>query len=251
MLWTSSVDHKDTTYFNGNVRWLMDVVPDKKEAFENLKSEVDWKEMIWRTGRRLPRLCKSSVQTTPIGSIIYAWVKDFFQKTMGIDCHISDIFGNNYRNGEDYLPDHSDNYSSFNGRGYHVVSLSFGAKRLFRFKEGGKVSGPKFYLDAGDILIFSPEQNKRTTHGIPKQNVDIGQRINLTCFCHFEKGNPYTAKFHRDKIPSLSIEEPVGMDCSMDFEEIDFKSFLSPNDVDFDDIDVEMMEAIINSLSEF
>ena len=208
----------DTVAFNNNVRYLSAVVPDAHHVFEQLRDQVNWETIIWdRTNRALPRLCARSIQETVPGAIVADWVEKFFEQSFhdpkldstGIRCIVDDVFENRYRNGNDWLPDHSDQY----GEDTHVVSLSFGATRLFRFSQGTVVE-PKFYLKEGDMIIFSPQQNVDYKHGIPKQAQTKEERINMTIFCRFPgmieenrgqgpRGNPYTAVFKRDCIPPL------------------------------------------------
>lgn len=194
----------DTTAFNSNVRYLSAVVPEAHQVFEQLRDGVNWETIIWgRTNRALPRLCARSIQETVPGAIVADWVENFFRTSFqGVRCIVDDVFGNRYRNGNDWLPDHSDQY----GEDTHVVSLSFGATRLFRFSQGTVVE-PKFYLKEGDMIIFSPQQNVDYKHGIPKQAQVEEERINMTIFCRFV-GDPYTAPFKRECIPPL-LAPPV------------------------------------------
>lgn len=191
-------DKLDQVAFDGNVRYLKAAIPDSERIRESLDRTLPWQVLKW--GPRqvpLPRLCAYAVENHEIGRLVTQWISNFFRQTMGIECLISGIFGNRYRNGNDYLPDHRDAY----GDDVHVVSLSFGATRLFRFSKGGVVT-PKFYLENGDIIIFSPQQNVTHTHGIPKQKQITDERINLTLFCQFQ-GDPYTCAFDRTKIPTF------------------------------------------------
>lgn len=187
----------DVKAFDGNVRYLKGVIPDTRNLKERLEGTLVWQTIQWKNTGPLPRLCSYAVEGEEIGQVLSDWVVRFFKETMGVDCSIIGIFGNRYRNGNDYLPNHKDRY----GDGIHVVSLSFGATRLFRFSKG-TVMSPKFYLEDGDMIIFSPQQNKDYTHGIPKQAQIKEERINLTFFCSF-RGNPYTTDFRREKIPSV------------------------------------------------
>jgi hypothetical protein len=191
----------DQVAFDNNVRYLKAVIPDSARIRERLDQSLPWQELKWGPRQvTLPRLCAYAVEEREMGQLITQWVCNFFRQTMGITCLVGGIFGNRYRNGNDYLPDHRDAY----GDDVHVVSLSFGATRLFRFSKGGVVT-PKFYLENSDMIIFSPQQNITHTHGIPKQAQIKEERINLTLFCRFE-GNPYSSAFDRTKIPSFEHE---------------------------------------------
>lgn len=202
----------DIIAFDNNVRHFVGVIDEnlRKWYFNELNSQVNWKTIKWSTGNNLPRLCCHSIEDYEIGEILKTWIQNFFHTKLGVTCEIINIFGNKYRNGEDYLPDHRDDYEipsvkindndiTPNGKiGLHVVSLSFGATRLFRFKQNNQVVTPKFYLSDGDMIIFSPNQNKNYTHGIPKQKQITEERINLTCFCLFTGSDPYTEKYDKN-----------------------------------------------------
>lgn len=185
----------DSKHFNDQVRHIKKIIPNANQLFQELQ-KLPWQEIIWgRTGRKLPRLCLGAVEQHPIGAKIRTWVQNFFLETMGVRCTVQGIFGNHYRTGKDWLPDHKDDYEDGEGEALHVVSLSFGATRTFRFVG----MQPSFNLEEGDIIIFSPAQNAQAKHGIPKQTGVANARINLTCFCTFDGNNPYTS----DIIPAL------------------------------------------------
>ena len=197
-------DNDKTVSFDGNVRYFKGVIPNTEYLFEELQ-KLEWQEIGWGpTQRKLPRLCFGDVGQTPIGGLIQSWLVEFFRYTMSVYCEVTSIFGNNYRNGNDYLPDHRDEYND-GEVDLHVVSLSFGVSRLFRFRNTNVVT-PKFDLSDGDLFIFSPKMNRDYKHGIPKQSQIIGQRINLTCFCKFA-GDPYTTPFAKSEIPSLPFAQ--------------------------------------------
>ena len=158
---------------------------DTTKTFEFLlNDECNWSQILWKTGRYLPRLCCPDMMQYESVKQIKEWLEKFLLDKYGIKCHIVNIWGNKYRNGDDYLPDHRDSYGEL-----HVLSLSLGATRNFHFKKDNKID-TKFSLENGDILIFSPEQNMLYTHGISKQTSVKQERINLTCFCTFEN-SPY------------------------------------------------------------
>lgn len=189
-------------YQSDGVRLLRQSIPRAEEIFEQLKL-LSWQKVIWgKTNRPLPRLCLGEIQFLPLGRQIVQWLTSFFFETMGVKCQVYGIFGNNYRTGSDWLPDHRDNYD-VEGAKLHVVSLSFGATRQFHFVDSNSGKMENFDLNSGDIIMFSPEKNHRSKHGIKKQPKVEGQRINLTCFCLFPEGNPYTAEFIDALIPPI------------------------------------------------
>lgn len=187
----------DKILFNNQVRYITNAIPEHQLIFNNLNN-LPWHEIMWKTGRSLPRLCLHSVEVFPVGNMMRQWVELFFFETMNVGCKVMSIFGNHYRDGKDWLPDHRDSYD-MNGMQLHVVSLSFGVTRTFRFAG----MGPSFELSGGDMIMFSPAHNAISKHGIPKGTTINGSRINLTCFCLFQ-GDPYSSPFIRELIPKIN-----------------------------------------------
>lgn len=186
-----------------HVVYLPKVIPEASFLYTRLQEEVKWQEIVWRQGRKLPRLCAPSVwMTSEVGMLLHSWVREFFLCGYGVNVEISDIFANYYRNGNDYLPHHRDQYDDL-----HVVSLSFGATRTFSFQPSvqkgitpsGNEKNKSFELGEGDVIIFDPYTNQHYTHGIAKQPGVKTGRINLTCFVRFDK-LPYGLPFLKDQI---------------------------------------------------
>lgn len=175
-----------------HIAYFPKVFPDSLVFYERLRTEVRWAPKMWTNGP-LPRLCCHSVQEYPVGAIVVKWLQNFFQVNLGCKMELLDVFGNYYRNGNDYLPQHPDDYSR-PGVEVHVVSISFGTKRRFTFNNGrrGKVVA-SYALESGDVIVFDPYMNKHYTHGIAKRDTIKTGRINMTCFVTFE-GLPYGKK---------------------------------------------------------
>lgn len=170
--------------FSDHVSYFEGAFEEHKDFYPRLQKEIDWQTIQWRT-KPLPRLCRHSVQQFPVGHLIVKWLEAFCSNNLGVNALVHDVFGNYYRDGNDYLPDHHDNYST-NEIAMHVVSISFGVPRRFNFKEGGRVA-QGFKLKGGDVIIFDPYMNKNYTHGIAKTPGLNEGRINLTCFVSFDK----------------------------------------------------------------
>lgn len=177
-----------------NVRYLPKVIPNTDDIYEQLQKQVEWQVILWGpTKRILSRLCSNKIGESQIAQVLSKWVEQYFYQCMGIQCTIEGMFGNRYRNGLDWLPDHKDNYGDL-----HVVSLSFGVTRKFHFKKNNTITN-EYDLQNGDMIIFSSHNDY--IHGIKKQPNVLGERINITIFCRFI-GNPYTATIHHSLIES-------------------------------------------------
>jgi len=170
---------------------LKEVFPEHLDFYKRLKEEIPWHKVPWRHGT-LPRLCCHGVQKFEVGAIIAKWLEVFCLQNLKCEVKINDVFGNYYRNGNDHLPHHRDNYTSKDGTKLHVISISFGATRIFEFKSDN-VTAFRQPLNSGDILFFDPFMNENYTHGINKL-AHVEGRINLTCFVSYPKLLPYGMK---------------------------------------------------------
>lgn len=86
-----------------------------------------------------------------------------------------------YRDGKDYIGWHNDR-EAISPPLNHVVSISFGASRKFRFRRIGDTKGWKheFNLNSGDMLYMYGECQQIYKHTVPKQLRIKDGRINLT-----------------------------------------------------------------------
>jgi len=173
---------------NNSVLHIQNGVEKADIWFPKLQQELKWQEIMWGpTNRKLPRLCCPDIHMTSIGQEIIVWLKNFFLANFNTNIEIFGIWGNHYRNGNDYLPLHRDQYGDLD-----VISLSFGAKRKFDFvpsKTGEKKI--TYYLEHGDIIGFGNEMHKEYKHGISKQTSVKTARINLTVFVRYIGKKPY------------------------------------------------------------
>ncbi|MFL0352303.1 alpha-ketoglutarate-dependent dioxygenase AlkB [Xanthomarina sp. GH4-25] len=87
---------------------------------------------------------------------------------------------NLYRNGNDSNGWHRDNEKEL-GKNPVIASISFGAKRVFKFKHRKlKDENYKLELEHGSLLIMKGEMQHNWLHQIPKTQKEIEKRINLT-----------------------------------------------------------------------
>lgn len=173
---------------------LKKVIPDSGDILQKLKDDVRWYQMEWRKGFYLPRLCYHNIHEEFEGAKVIRWLRTYLLDHYDCEFELTGTFANFYRSGEDYLPHHRDQYE-----GGHVISLSFGATRIFSFNGQNQI---KMSLESGDIVIFDPYMNKHYTHGIPRQLHVKEPRINITCFVNFTKGSPYEGKKIRTRTQS-------------------------------------------------
>jgi alkylated DNA repair dioxygenase AlkB len=104
---------------------------------------------------------------------IVLFLKDRLEEELGIKIKYCLI--NLYRNGSDYIGYHSDKEAGTDG---HVVSISWGATRKFRFQKSGYLK--EFLLKSGDLVIMYPGCQQQYKHGIPVEKRVGGWRISMT-----------------------------------------------------------------------
>lgn len=62
-----------------------------------------------------------------------------------------------------------------------IVSLSFGATRLFEMKETYDTAPLKRYiLEEGDLVVMTGKNQRIAQHAVPEQETPAGPRVNLT-----------------------------------------------------------------------
>ena len=87
---------------------------------------------------------------------------------------------NLYRTGQDSNGWHADNEKEL-GKNPIIVSVSFGAERLFKLKHRqDKTLKKDLILENGSLLIMKGETQHHWLHQIPKTKKEVGKRINLT-----------------------------------------------------------------------
>lgn len=143
-----------------------------------LLREINWETVLWGKNRKpLPRLVFRYSLNYPT-SFTKVEILDEISNIVSIkeNKNIIGIFCNYYRNGEDYLPYHQDNYNC------DIISLSFGSSRDFYFKNIQTKERTHFKLENGDFIYFPEEINKIYQHGIPLRKKIKDYRINITMF---------------------------------------------------------------------
>jgi len=98
------------------------------------------------------------------------------------------ILINFYRDGNDKIGAHSDDERYLDSKKSAVLSISFGAERIFRIRRKNSAAGQQkidVHLKYGDILIMQGKDfQKMYTHEIPEQKKEGNPRISLTFRLH-------------------------------------------------------------------
>ncbi|RMB60449.1 alpha-ketoglutarate-dependent dioxygenase AlkB [Dokdonia sinensis] len=87
---------------------------------------------------------------------------------------------NLYRDGQDSNGWHADDENEL-GENPVIASVSFGAERVFKFREKANIKNTyKMTLNSGSLLLMQGSTQHLWQHQIPKTAKNVGPRINLT-----------------------------------------------------------------------
>ena len=122
---------------------------------------LPWKEVKWGpTKRTLPRLVYSyNGEST---GIVLLELKQIIETNFPVIGKIRGIWCNQYRNGDDYTPEHQDSY------GGYVFTLSFGAPRRLVFRRIDNNEKITLNTKHGSLYYFSSQMNSENKHSVPK-----------------------------------------------------------------------------------
>ena len=96
-----------------------------------------------------------------------------------LDFSFNSVLVNWYRNGEDHVGWHADNEREL-GEQPFIVSLTFGAERLFEFRHKKSLESGRLLLRSGALLIMRPDFQHHWLHSVPIEKNLLEGRINLT-----------------------------------------------------------------------
>jgi alkylated DNA repair dioxygenase AlkB len=98
---------------------------------------------------------------------------------IGINESLNSVLLNLYRDGKDSVSWHQDDESEL-GINPTIVSLTFGATRVFKLRHKESKLTIDVPLSEGSLLIMTGETQHHWEHSVPKTTKELGQRINLT-----------------------------------------------------------------------
>ena len=168
--------------------------PEEDQAyFEYLDKHIPWlQEPVKMFGKLImqPRLTAffgdPGLNYTYSGLTVQAetWTEPLLEIKRKLEEKCEDTFNccllNYYRDGKDYMGWHRDNERSL-GQYPVIASVSFGAQRLFQFRNyQEKVPVLSLELENGSLLLMKGETQKYWEHRLPKITLPVGPRINLT-----------------------------------------------------------------------
>jgi alkylated DNA repair dioxygenase AlkB len=152
-------------------------VNNPSDYLKKLKKLDGWKHMTWKTGRKLPRLTyRVESNDDPMMDILKPIITLIEKKNI---CHIEGVWGNWYRNGNDYCPDHKDDY------GTDIYCLSFGGTRRVRFRNDKTNKLSYITVSSGDCYSFTTKFDATHKHSVPKTKASEyanKERISIVLF---------------------------------------------------------------------
>jgi alkylated DNA repair dioxygenase AlkB len=166
---------------------------DADNYFRQLESEIEWEQKEIRLFGKLipqPRLMAwhgdegITYQYSNLKLIAKPWtptliqLRNIIEENLGHEFNA--VFLNYYRNGHDYMGWHRDNEKVL-GLQPLIVSVSVGAKRIFKFRHyHNKTLVRKFELENGSLMIMKGDTQNHWSHSLPKALKIKQARINLT-----------------------------------------------------------------------
>lgn len=153
-------------------------------TIDDIKLNIDFEEVLWKAGRKLPRLVASGnisenyiIQDISESIFNYLITNGYF-----IQFH-DNYWCNLYVNNKHYTPYHRDNYDC------DLITLSIGATRTFLTKNDETENVTSYELSHGDIVMWRSEWNMNNTHSIKKEKEFCGERISILFFCTIQEIN--------------------------------------------------------------
>eukprot|EP00933_Yihiella_yeosuensis_P004570 TRINITY_DN108936_c0_g1_i1.p1 TRINITY_DN108936_c0_g1~~TRINITY_DN108936_c0_g1_i1.p1 ORF type:complete len:884 (-),score=129.87 TRINITY_DN108936_c0_g1_i1:375-3026(-) len=176
--------------------------PKLKHFFNMIRDGTEWHEPSGKAGP-MPRKTAWMVASGCICKYRYgglevqpqdfpAWMSEVLETYMPL-CGLTDKSDwpdgcnlNLYENGSKSVGWHSDDEVLFQGlhQDIRIISLSLGQKRKFDLKknwpEEGEIATTTIHLPNGALCTMEGMTQKHYMHRVPKENEDLGPRINLT-----------------------------------------------------------------------
>jgi alkylated DNA repair dioxygenase AlkB len=167
--------------------------PDEAQTlFSVLLHNLAWQqEQIFIYGRwvKVPRLMcwygddGAEYQYSGVNHQPLPWSKSLLsiKQKIQLQYHYSfnSVMANLYRNGSDSMGCHADDEKEL-GTNPVIASLSFGEKRLLRFRHNKSKKVLDVLLNHGDLLIMAGDIQHHWRHELPKTKKNKTERINLT-----------------------------------------------------------------------
>lgn len=111
-------------------------------------------------------------------------LSEFLEKVnKDFDQDFNSVLINLYKDGNDYIGEHSDQESHLSKDGW-VVGLSLGAERIFRVRHKTTKEKTDVTTKHGQLLVMGYGFQKTYSHSVPIQKKILGPRVSLTLRRH-------------------------------------------------------------------
>ena len=150
--------------------------------FAELRESVNWhseRRMMYDREVDVPRLMGHFRLDPPSASTPQAILDAAGRVTAHLQIPFNSVGLNRYRDGRDSVAPHNDHLDEIR-KGFPIALLSLGATRRMniRAKEPPR-RAMHIDLDPGSLLVMDYATQIHYTHGIPKTNAPVGERISL------------------------------------------------------------------------
>jgi alkylated DNA repair dioxygenase AlkB len=150
--------------------------------FVELRESVNWhseRRMMYDREVDVPRLMGHFRLDPPPASTPDAILDAARRVTEHLDVAFNSVGLNRYRDGRDSVAPHNDHLDEIR-KGFPIALLSLGATRrmTIRAKEPPR-RVMHIDLDPGSLFVMNYATQIHYTHGIPKTNAQVGERISL------------------------------------------------------------------------
>jgi alkylated DNA repair dioxygenase AlkB len=150
--------------------------------FNELRRGVEWqaeRRMMYDREVDVPRLTAHFRLDMPSGRVPAAIVQAAARVKEAVQAPFNSVGLNLYRDGRDSVAPHNDHLDEIRkGSPIALLSLGAGRRMIIRAKEEPRTA-IHVDLEPGSLLVMDYRTQLHYTHGVPKTNDPVGERISL------------------------------------------------------------------------
>jgi alkylated DNA repair dioxygenase AlkB len=150
--------------------------------FAELRSGVEWRaerRMMYDREVDVPRLVGHFRLDPPPASMPDAILEAARLVTNRLDAPFNAVGLNLYRDGRDSVAPHNDHLNELR-KGFPIALVSLGTTRRMTIRPKAQPRKPVYIdLEPGSLLVMDYDTQLHYTHGVPKTEEPVGERISL------------------------------------------------------------------------